>query len=82
MPSLPRRLACAETWANNKRAASLVELPGLTAWVHSVPLGSDLAGGDVHYVSVCPSCIVSRRVSTALRHSRTEFTDFYFVAAC
>ena len=23
-----------------------------------------------------------RRVSTALRHSHTEFTDFYFVAAC
>jgi phosphoserine phosphatase RsbU/P len=60
MPSIPRRLACAETWASNQRAASLVELPGLTAWVHSAPLGRDHAGGDVHYVSVCPSCIVSR----------------------
>ena len=60
MQSMPRRLACAETWASNKQAASLVELPGLTAWVHSVSLGPGNAGGDVHYLSVCPSCIVSR----------------------
>jgi phosphoserine phosphatase RsbU/P len=58
--SIPRHIACAETWAGNKRTASLVELPGLTAWVHSVPVGPGHAGGDVHYVSVCPSCIVSR----------------------
>jgi phosphoserine phosphatase RsbU/P len=60
MQSIPRHLACAETWAGNERTASLVELPGLTAWVHSVPVGPGHAGGDVHYVSVCPSCIVSR----------------------
>jgi sigma-B regulation protein RsbU (phosphoserine phosphatase) len=60
MQSMPRQLACAETWAGNKGTASLVELPGLTAWVHSVPVGPGHAGGDVHYVSVCPSCIVSR----------------------
>ena len=57
---MPRRLECAETWAGNERTASLVELPGLVAWVHSVPAGPGDAGGDVHYVSVCPSCIVSR----------------------
>ena len=50
----------AETWTGNNRTASLVELPGVTAWVHSVPVGPEQAGGDVHYVSVCPSCIVSR----------------------
>lgn len=55
-----RRLECAETWAGNERTASLVELPGLVAWVHSVPVEPGDAGGDVHYVSVCPSCIVSR----------------------
>ncbi len=58
--SIPRRLACAETWASNQRAASLVELPGLTVWVHCVPAGQGHAGGDVHFISVCPSCIVSR----------------------
>ncbi len=60
MQSLPRRLGCAETWAGNQETANLAELPGLSAWVYSVPVGSDHLGGDVHYVSVCPSCIVSR----------------------
>jgi sigma-B regulation protein RsbU (phosphoserine phosphatase) len=58
--SMPRHLACAEKWAGNKGTASLVELPGLTVWVHSLPVGPGHVGGDVYYVSVCPSCIVSR----------------------
>lgn len=45
---------------DDKRAASLVEPPGLTARVHSVPNGPGHAGCDVHYMSVCSSCIVSR----------------------
>jgi sigma-B regulation protein RsbU (phosphoserine phosphatase) len=60
MQSTPKRLACAETWAGNAETASLIDLPGLSAWVCSVPVGSDHGGGDVHYLSLCPSCIVSR----------------------
>jgi len=60
MPTPPRRLACAETWAGISETASVVEFPGLMAWVYSVPAGTDHVGGDVHYASVCPSCIVSR----------------------
>jgi phosphoserine phosphatase RsbU/P len=60
MPSTPKALACAETWSGHARAASLIEVPGLVAWVHAVPIAPDEAGGDVHYVSLCPSCIVSR----------------------
>lgn len=60
LSALPRRLQCAEIWAGSERTASLLELPGLVAWVHSVPAGPAEAGGDIHYVSVCPSCIVSR----------------------
>jgi phosphoserine phosphatase RsbU/P len=55
-----QRLKCAETWAGNERTASLIDLPGLVAWVHTAPAGPGEAGGDVHYVSVCPSCIVAR----------------------
>ncbi len=58
--SLPHRLQCAETWAGNEGTSSLIDLPGLSAWVYSKPFGADETGGDVHYVSVCPSCIVSR----------------------
>jgi phosphoserine phosphatase RsbU/P len=58
--SVPHRLKCAETWAGNEGTSSVADLPGLRAWVHSAPFGPGEAGGDVHYVSVCPSCIVSR----------------------
>jgi sigma-B regulation protein RsbU (phosphoserine phosphatase) len=58
--SVSHRLKCAETWAGNQGTASVADLPGLRVWVHSTPFGPGDAGGDVHYVSVCPSCIVSR----------------------
>src|SRR4029079_19145227 len=58
--SIPRPLKCAETWAGNQGASNAVDLPGLRVWVHSAPFGSGQAGGDVHYVSICPSCMVSR----------------------
>jgi sigma-B regulation protein RsbU (phosphoserine phosphatase) len=57
---VPHRLQCAETWASNHGTSSAADLPGLRVWVHSAPFGPGDAGGDVHYVSVCPSCIVSR----------------------
>ena len=60
MESVARRIACAEVAAGNERSATLLEVPGLVVWVHSVPVGPLDAGGDVHYVSLCPSCIVSR----------------------
>jgi sigma-B regulation protein RsbU (phosphoserine phosphatase) len=58
--SAPYRLKCAETWASNQGTSGVADLPGLRVWVHSTPFGPGEAGGDVHYVSVCPSCIVSR----------------------
>lgn len=60
MVSVSKRLGCAEMSTSNERTATLVELPGLAAWVYSVPAGPGDAGGDVHYVSLCPSCLVSR----------------------
>jgi sigma-B regulation protein RsbU (phosphoserine phosphatase) len=59
-PYIRTQIACAGTWAGSERAASLLELPGMLAWVHSTPAGSSKVGGDVHYVSVCPGCVVSR----------------------
>jgi phosphoserine phosphatase RsbU/P len=58
--SISHRVKCGETWAGNQETSSAADLPGLSVWVHSTPFGSGEAGGDVHYVSVCPSCIVSR----------------------
>ena len=36
MHTLPlRSLRCAEVWAGGERTASLVEMPGMVAWVHA-----------------------------------------------
>ena len=59
-PYIRTQIACAGTWAGSERAGSLLELPGMLAWVHSTPANSNKVGGDVHYVSVCPGCVVSR----------------------
>jgi phosphoserine phosphatase RsbU/P len=59
-PPLIRRLECAEVWAGSERTDSVVEMPGLRAWAYSAPSGSDRRGGDVHYLSLCPACTVSR----------------------
>ena len=56
----PTRLGCGDIWAGSGRRAGLLRLPGLDAWVHSAPAGTSEAGGDVHYVSVCSTCVVSR----------------------
>jgi phosphoserine phosphatase RsbU/P len=55
-----KRLTCGEIAAGHQRTATLFELPGLAAWVHSIPSGPGDEGGDVHYVSVCDRCLVSR----------------------
>ena len=57
MESDARRIACAEVAAGNERSATLLEVSGLVVWVHSVPVGPLDAGGDVHYVSLCPRSV-------------------------
>jgi sigma-B regulation protein RsbU (phosphoserine phosphatase) len=59
-PVVTRRLSCGDVAAGHQRTATVLELPGLTAWVHSTPSGPGDEGGDVHYVSVCDRCLVSR----------------------
>lgn len=46
-------LQCMQVWGDNRAADSGVVMPGLDAWVHSSPAGTDDAGGDVYYVSSC-----------------------------
>jgi sigma-B regulation protein RsbU (phosphoserine phosphatase) len=58
--SLPRRLSCGQTWSGSGATSGVMMLPGLEVWVQSVPAGSAHAGGDVHFFSNCPQCLVSR----------------------
>ena len=58
--ALPRGLNCGETWSGSRATSGVMMLPGLEVWVHSVPAGTAYAGGDVHFLSNCPQCLVSR----------------------
>ncbi len=55
------RLGCMEVWGTNARVSTAIELPGLSTWVYSNPLGSG-GGGDLHYMSVCGNGDLSRVV--------------------
>ena len=60
LTALPGRLSCGETWSGSGVTSGVMMLPGLEVWLQSVPIGAAHAGGDVHYLSNCPQCIVSR----------------------
>jgi serine phosphatase RsbU (regulator of sigma subunit) len=52
-------LACGEVRGGNEPVFSTVELPGLRGVLYSSPCGGE-GGGDVHYLSVCGSGLLSR----------------------
>jgi len=60
LTALPRRLSCGQAWSGSGAISGVMMLPGLEVWVQSVPAGSAHAGGDVHFFSNCPQCLVSR----------------------
>ncbi len=57
----PHRLQCLEVWGGNRAVSTALDLPGLYAWLYSLPAGDDPAGGgDVHYLSSCAAGAVTR----------------------
>src|SRR5829696_3345245 len=50
-----KRLQCLEVWGGNRFVSTSVQMPGLDAWVYSMPADGQesVGGGDVHYVSSC-----------------------------
>lgn len=55
----PLRLVCAEIWGGNRPAQIPVQLPGIRGTLYSRPCHGG-RGGDVHYLSVCGSGLLSR----------------------
>src|SRR5947209_4327986 len=53
------QLVCAEIWGGNRAVYRAVELPGLRGVLFSSPSDGG-RGGDVHYLSVCGSGLLSR----------------------
>lgn len=58
-PAESLRLVCSEVWGGNRPIHRAVELPGIRGMLFSQPCEGG-RGGDVHYMSVCGSGILSR----------------------
>ena len=56
----PHALMCTEVWGGNRKIVHAVQLPGVTAWVASLPLNEGQGGGDLHYMSVCDHDLIAR----------------------
>jgi sigma-B regulation protein RsbU (phosphoserine phosphatase) len=55
----PRTLACGEVFGGNEPVHTTVELPGVSGVLYSHPCHG-ARGGDVHYLSVCGSGLLTR----------------------
>lgn len=53
------RLVCSEVWGGNRPIRIPIELPGVRGQLYSQPCDGG-RGGDVHYLSVCGSGLLSR----------------------
>lgn len=58
----PHALVCNEIWGGNRKVFRTLKLPGLGAWVASVPIHEGEGGGDLHYLSTCDYDLISRVV--------------------
>ncbi len=50
---------CAEIWGGNRPMDGAIRVPGARGWVYSHPSEGG-RGGDIHYVSLCNSGLISR----------------------
>lgn len=56
----PHELRCLEVWGGTAAVDTLLNLPGIDAWVFSLPYAGDAEGGDIHYISSCFTGRVAR----------------------
>lgn len=53
-------MQCLEVWGGNQAIQTEVSVPGIDAWISSIPYRGEADGGDVHYLSMCGAGRVSR----------------------
>ncbi|MFO0972729.1 MAG: PP2C family protein-serine/threonine phosphatase [Phycisphaerae bacterium] len=72
-PAIDRslQLVCSEVWGGNRPVDAPVELPGIRGVLYSQPCAGQ-RGGDVHYLSVCGSGIMTRGcIADVVGHGET-----------
>lgn len=59
-PAPVHPLQCLEVWGDNSRVDEVVSVPGIDAWIRSIPFADSDQGGDLHYVSMCGAGRIAR----------------------
>jgi len=55
-------LSCMEIWGGSDPVHQAISVPGIDAYVRSEPHDGGVAGGDIHYLSLCGAGNISRYV--------------------
>ncbi|MEM8834412.1 MAG: PP2C family protein-serine/threonine phosphatase [Planctomycetota bacterium] len=55
-------LTCMEVWGGSDAFENAVSVPGIDAWLCSIPHEGAAEGGDVHYISLCAAGQIARFV--------------------
>lgn len=56
----PHVLLCNEVRGGNRKFIGTRKLPGIMAWLASIPVDEGDGGGDLHFMSVCRHDLLSR----------------------
>jgi serine phosphatase RsbU (regulator of sigma subunit) len=72
---VPHTLQCMEIWGGSHEVENSVSTPGLDLWVYSRPYQAAIAGGDVHYVSLCGGGIITRFILADVAGHGTAVAD-------
>jgi len=56
----PHALVCNEIRGGNRKFIGTRKLPGVVAWVATLPINENSPGGDLHFMSVCDHDLISR----------------------
>ena len=56
----PHALVCNEVRGGNRKFIGTRKLPGIAAWVASIPINVADGGGDLHFMSVCSRDLICR----------------------
>jgi len=59
-PQKPHALVCNEIQGGNREFIGARKLPGMEAWVATIPVNEKDGGGDLHFMSVCDGDLFSR----------------------
>lgn len=70
------KLTCMEVWGGSEAFENAVSMPGIDAWLCSIPYEGAVEGGDVHYISLCAAGQIARFVVADVAGHGSDVAEF------